>query len=71
MAYFLWRAGRQESSDEAAGTGDALTSLPPTLQMMVATGLFLFGLFSLVEARYRRINDPKVLERLGAKASRR
>ena len=70
MAYFLWRAGHQESSEEAAGTGDALSSLPPTLQMMVAAGLFFFGLFSLVEARYRRINDPKVLERLGTKAPR-
>jgi hypothetical protein len=70
VAYSLWRAGREDSSEEAAGTGDALTSLPPTLQMMVAAGLFFFGLFSFVEARYRRISDPKVLERLGSAADR-
>jgi hypothetical protein len=45
-----------------------LGSLPPTLQLLVAAGLFLFGLFSFVEARHRRINDPRVLERLGASA---
>jgi hypothetical protein len=70
-AYFLWRAGSRNSSAEAADTGDALMSFPETLQMMIAAGLFLFGLFSLVEARYRRINDPQVLERLGARSSLR
>lgn len=70
IAYFLWRAGSQNSSEAAAGTGGALMSFPETLQMMVAAGLFLFGLFSLVEARYRRINDPHVLERMGARPSR-
>jgi hypothetical protein len=30
----------------------------------VALGLLLFGLFSFVEARFRRINDPNVLSRL-------
>jgi hypothetical protein len=68
MAGFLWQAGRQDSASEAGDMGQALASLPATLQMMVAAGLFLFGLFSLVEARYRRINDPQVMERLNGVA---
>lgn len=68
MAYFLWNAGRQDSAEQAGGTGEALGSLPPALQTLIAAGLALFGIFSLVEARYRRINDPQVLERLESKA---
>lgn len=71
MAWFLWQAGRQESASKAGDMGEALASLPGTLQMLVAAGLFLFGVFSLVEARYRRINDPKVMERLNGMAARR
>lgn len=68
MAWFLWEAGRQSSASQAGDMGEALASLPTTAQMIVAAGLFLFGVFSLVEARYRRINDPQVLERLNAMA---
>ncbi|HEV2080138.1 MAG TPA: DUF1206 domain-containing protein [Allosphingosinicella sp.] len=67
VAYSLWTAARQDSAQQAEGTGEALGSLPPTMQAAVAVGLALFGIFSLVEARYRRINDPQVLERLGAR----
>jgi hypothetical protein len=59
---FRRRAGRRH--------GGGLGSLPAALQTAVAAGLFLFGLFSLVEARFRRINDPKVLERFKGAASR-
>ena len=38
--------------------GAALGSLPATLQMMVAAGLLRFGVFSFVEALYRRIDAP-------------
>ena len=68
MAWFLWQAGRQDSASKAGDMGEALASLPATLQMLVAAGLFLFGVFSLVEARYRRINDPQVMERLNGMA---
>jgi len=71
MAWFLWQAGRQDSASKAGDMGEALASLPSTLQMIVAAGLFLFGVFSLVEARYRRINDPQVLERLNGMAGNR
>ena len=68
VAYSLWNAARQDSAQQAGGTGEALGSLPPTMQALVAGGLALFGLFSLVEARYRRINDPRVLDRLAARS---
>lgn len=58
IAWFFWRAGSEQSSAEAGGLGAALDSLPDTLRMAVAGGLALFGLFSLVEARYRRIDAP-------------
>lgn len=61
MAWFFWKAGSQGSSSEAGGLGDALGSLPGALQMAVAAGLLLFGLYSLVEARYRRIARPRAL----------
>jgi hypothetical protein len=68
VAYSLWNAGRQSSAEQASDTGEALGSLPPALQAAVALGLAFFGVFSFVEARYRRINDPQVLERLEGKA---
>jgi hypothetical protein len=64
MGWFLFRAARGSDAGEAAGMGEALASLPATAQAGVAAGLFLFGLFSLVEARFRRINDPEVVARL-------
>lgn len=57
MGLFLFRAGLEERSSEAGGVGEALSSLPSTLQMAVAAGFLLFGLFSLAEARYRRIDE--------------
>jgi len=58
IAWFFWRASVEHSAGQAGGLGEALASLPPTLEMIVAAGLFLFGLFSLVEARYRRLSAP-------------
>ena len=55
-AILFFRAGRGHSAREAGGLADALSSMPPTLQTAVAFGLILFGLFSLAEARYRRID---------------
>jgi hypothetical protein len=57
MGLFLFRAGMEEKSSEAGGIGQALSSLPSNLQMAVAAGFLLFGLFSLAEARYRRIDS--------------
>jgi hypothetical protein len=61
MAGFFWKAGSESSSSKAGGLDEALGSLPDALQIAVAGGLLLFGLYSLVEARYRRINRPHPL----------
>lgn len=66
MAWFLWNAARSADPSQAGDMGTALGSLSGTLQLLVAAGLLMFGLFSFVEAAYRRINDPHVLERLKA-----
>ena len=63
VAWFFWRAAMAERSEQAGGVAEALASLPSTLQMLVAAGLLLFGLYSLVEARYRRIPRPDILPR--------
>jgi hypothetical protein len=64
LAWFAWRAGQQSSSTAAGGTEQAMDALPEWLRLLVAAGFVLFGIFSFVEARYRRINDPGVMQRL-------
>jgi hypothetical protein len=64
IGIFLFRALLEGSAAEAGGMGEALASLPRALQTLVAVGLLLFGLFSLVEARWRRIGNPRLLGRL-------
>jgi len=71
MGWSLWRAGREARASSAQDMGDALGALPGGLALAVAAGLLLFGLFSLVEARYRRITDPEVLARMVRRAGRR
>jgi hypothetical protein len=58
VAWFVGQAGLEGRAGEAGGMGQALASLPQTMQFIVACGLLLFGLFSFVEARYRRLRDP-------------
>ncbi len=58
VAYFMARAGLNERPGEAGGMAEALASLPRTVRIGVASGLGLFGLFSLVEARHRVIGNP-------------
>ena len=64
IGWSLLQAGLSDSAARAGGMEQALASLSGTLLSAVALGLLLFGLFSLVEARYRRINDPNVAARL-------
>ncbi len=61
-SFFLF-AAQAHSSAQAGGIDEALASLPRPLQIAVAAGLLLFGLFSLVEARFRRIAAPEALAR--------
>ena len=49
------RRRRSHSSAAAGGIDDALGSLPRAVQVAVAAGVILFGLFSLTEAVYRRM----------------
>ncbi|WP_380872364.1 membrane protein [Sphingomonas sp. DBB INV C78] len=60
IGWFFIRAALHANPDEAGGMGQALRELQgqhygPVLLGLVAVGLFLFGLFSLVEARFRRL----------------
>ena len=66
IGWFCWKSASNDDPSEAGGLREALASMPDTLQIATAAGLLLFGLFSLIEARFRRINDPQVLERLKA-----
>lgn len=51
--YFLIRAGLQNEAAEAGGIDEALAWLSEPWNMIVAAGLFGFGLYSLIEARFR------------------
>ena len=60
---FLGLAALHSSSSEVRGLGGALASLEAqpygwALLAVVAAGLFAFGLFGFVQARYRRIDAP-------------
>jgi hypothetical protein len=60
IAWFFAQAALQNDAGEAGGLGAALQTLAAqksgsTLLAIVGAGLALFGVYSLVEARYRRI----------------
>jgi uncharacterized membrane protein YidH (DUF202 family) len=63
-AWLVFNATRHHQAEEAGALGDALTSLPDSLRAAVAAGLCLFGIYSLIEARYRTIPDPHVKHRV-------
>lgn len=65
---FLVRAAQRYDPNEAVGVDGALRRLAdrpygPGLLALVAAGLFTFGLYSLVEARYRRIGSRPTADR--------
>jgi hypothetical protein len=64
---FLAAAGFKERAEEAGGMEEALAWLTPPWSSLVAVGLLLFGLYSLIEARFRVLNDVPV-EGLAGKA---
>jgi hypothetical protein len=63
-AWLVLNAGLHHQAEEAGALGDALLSLPTWLRTAAAAGLCLFGAYSLIEARYRIIPDPKVGQRV-------
>jgi hypothetical protein len=58
IGYFVGLAALHERAGEAGGMHEALASLPRSIRLIVGAGLLLFGLFSLIEARHRRIGSP-------------
>ncbi|MGE7205425.1 DUF1206 domain-containing protein [Sphingomonas sp. NPDC019816] len=58
--YLLVKAGIDEQASEAGGMARALAWLTEPFDLIVGVGLLAFGLFSLVEARYRRLHDVPV-----------
>ena len=55
--YFVFSAGLDARASKAGGMEEALRWLDSPVDMIVAAGLLLFGLFSLVEARFRIIHE--------------
>jgi hypothetical protein len=58
--FFVLRAGMQEQASEAGGMAQALSWLTNPVDVIIAIGLLGFGVFSLVEARYRVLHDVPV-----------
>ena len=66
VGWLIGRAALDGRSNEAGGMEQALDLLSGPMLFAVAGGLMLFGLFSIVEARYRRIHRPPSPERMAA-----
>ncbi|MGZ2412691.1 uncharacterized protein DUF1206 [Sphingomonas sp. F9_3S_D5_B_2] len=58
VGFLLARAALDGNPAEAGGLEQALDALHGPLEYAVAAGLMLFGVYSLVEARYRSIHRP-------------
>lgn len=59
-AFFLVKAGLAQRASEAGGIEEALSWLSQPWDMVTATGLFCFGLYSMVEARFRILHRVPV-----------
>ena len=59
-SFFLIKAGQDEQASEAGGMAEALSWLNSPWDLIVAAGLLAFGMFSLIEARYRILHDVPV-----------
>jgi hypothetical protein len=57
-AFFLGKAALNGRASEAGGMEQALEWLASPVNIIVAVGLALFGIFSIVEARHRIIHAP-------------
>jgi hypothetical protein len=60
--WFLLQAGLADEASKSGGMEQALSWLSPTTSLLVAIGLAFFGIFSLIEARYRVIHSPDMPE---------
>lgn len=69
VAYLLARSALHGNAAQAGGLEQALDFLSPAVRRLVAAGLALFGVLSLVEARYRRIHRPPPVEHVAQKVA--
>ena len=60
--YFFLKAGLGDGGAEAGGIEQALAWLDNPWDLLVALGLLAFGLYSLIEARFRILHDVPVDE---------
>ncbi|RCJ29111.1 hypothetical protein A6770_01605 [Nostoc minutum NIES-26] len=65
IGFFLIQAAHQSDPSQAKGLGEALATLAkqpfgPWILGLVALGLIAYGIYSLVEARYRKITNSNV-----------
>lgn len=60
VGYMLAKAAMASSAAQAGGLEEALDALSGPVALAVAAGLMLFGLYSILEARFRRIHRPPV-----------
>ena len=60
--YFLLQAGLDDRASKAGGIEEALEWLSDPWNMVVGLGLLAFGLYSLIEARFRILHDVPVEE---------
>lgn len=69
----LVSAGWFGSAGKVKGLGDALSSLAdhPELYALVGIGLFLFGIHSFVDARWRRVRNDDVIDVLRSRTRAR
>ena len=58
IGYLLFRAGIDRSPAEAGNLDDAMDWFSGPVRQIVAAGLLVFGLFSIIEAIYRPIRKP-------------
>jgi hypothetical protein len=58
VAWLIYRAAADRTATEAGNLEKALDVLRGPFLTPIAAGLFLFGLFSLIEARFRAIHRP-------------
>jgi hypothetical protein len=69
-AFFVLAAWHLDAS-QSGGLGKALLTVQaqpygPWLLALVAAGLFAFGTYSIIQGIYRRIDSPRVIQRLNA-----
>jgi hypothetical protein len=59
IGWLLLKSAQTHRAGVAGGIDDALGSLPRPVQLALAAGVLLFGLFSLTEAAYRKVEAAR------------